>query len=316
MREMVLNHVSISAPSPDTAVEWLKDLVIGLSGLVGEGVVNATLRARHFPHEICYLPGKNLLSLSMDLLQSGAREEFLFFSTLNSKVPLMNDADPEAESRFLSCQHRTMDGDGGEPLLYCALSGAISVGFPSTQEWDQDSLTVAFEELLPNGEFEEWDERIDNVARQQHALNVIDRHRIDLQQRLSESSSGNAIWASREEVFPHLLFGQDVEAHLSVINPGEFGTLINRLAALDEAAAAWPKDKGEAPSWKSKVTDENHSVKANPRLREARRFRSRDGTRELFYWHARFGAHRRIHLRFDRTTYTVEIGYIGNHLPL
>ena len=316
MREMVLNHASIGAPTSDTAVEWLKDLVIGLSELVGEGVVDATLRARHFPHEICYLPGKNLLSLSMDLLQSGAREEFLFFSTLNSKVPLMNDADPEAESRFLSCQHRTIDSEGGEPLLYCAITRAISVGFPSTHEWDQDSLTVAFEELLPNGEFEEWDENIDNVVRQQHALNVIDRHRIQLKQRLSESSSGAAIWASREEAFPHLLFGRDVESHLSVINPGELGTLINRLATLDEAAAAWPIDKGEVPSWKSKVTDENHSVKTNPRLREARRFRSNQGTRELFYWHARFGAHRRIHLRFDRTTYAVEIGYIGNHLPL
>lgn len=316
MREIVLNHASIKAPSEDTAVEWLKDLVLGLSSLVGAGLAVATLRARHAPSEIYCLPGKSLFSVSIDLLQSGARDEFRFFSALNSKIPLMNDADPQAEARFLTCQHRTLGGDCGEPLLYCAITGAISVGFPSAPEWKGDSLVVSFEELLPDGDLEEWDEDIDNVAQNQHALSVINRHRSELRKHLSEAGSGDAIWINKEEAFPHLLFGRDVEAQLSAINPGELGTLVNRLAGLDEAAAAWSTDKGEAPNWRSKVTDENHSVKTNPRLREARRFQSRAGTRELFYWHARFGSHRRIHLRFDRTTFGVEVGYIGNHLPI
>ena len=316
MREIVLNHGSIEAPSEDTAVEWLKDLVIGISSLVGAGLAVATLRARYAPSDICCLPGKSLFSISMDMRLSGAREEFLFFSTLNSKIPLLNDADPQAEARFLSCQHRTLAGDYGEPLLYCAITGAISVGFPSSSEWNHDSLIVAFEELLPDGQFEEWEEDVDNVAQKQHALNVIDRHRDELRKHLSETGSGAAIWINREEAFPHLLFGPDVEAQLAAINPGELGTLINRLTSLDDAAAAWLLDRGEAPNWRSKVTDENRSVKTNPRLREARRFQSRSGSRELFYWHARFGARMRIHLRFDRPTFGVEIGYIGNHLPL
>ena len=51
-------------------------------------------------------------------------------------------------------------------------------------------------------------------------------------------------------------------------------------------------------------------------LREARRFRSSRGTRELFEWHARFGGNGRIHLRIDSTTREIEVGYIGHHLPL
>ena len=316
MREMVLNHVSFRSPTRDTAVDWLRDLIPGMSQLVGAGVVKARLRARHFSYDVECLPGHDLFSISLDLLTRGAHEEFRFFSSLNSKVPLLNDADPQDKARFLGCQHKTMEPEDGEPLLYCAIADGVSVGFPSSQEWDGDLLTVEFEELLADGTSEEWSEDIDNVARQQHAAGVIDRHRRELRELLMQSGNGVAIWNNREEAFPHLVFGYDVETHLSVVNAGELGTLINKLVSLDEAAAAWPLEKGEAPPWKSKVTDENYSVKTNPSLREARRFRSREGTQELYFWHARFGSDRRIHLRFDRAAFAVEIGYIGNHLPL
>ena len=316
MREMVLNHASLRAPTRDAAVDWLRDLVLGLSLLVGDGVVESALRASHFSHEVDCLPGQDLFSISLDMLRRGAHEEFRFFSTLNAKVPLLNDVDSQVKARFLGCQHRTMPTKDGEPLLYCAIVEGVAVGFPSSQEWDAELLTVEFEELLTDGTSEEWSEDIDNVARTQHALGVIDRHRGELRELLMKSGNGVAIWNNREEAFPHLVFGQDVETHLSMINPGELGTLINKLVSLDAAAAGWPLEGGEVPPWKSKVTDENYSVKTNPSLREARRFRSSEGTRELFFWHARFGSDRRIHVRFDRTTFAVEIGYIGNHLPL
>ena len=235
-----------------------------------------------FPTKWIVYQGRTCSAYPMDLLHRGAHEEFRFFSILNAKVPLLNDADPQDKARFLGCQHRTMAAEDGEPLLYCAIAEGVAVGFPSSQEWDGDLLTVEFEELLTDGTSEEWSEDIDNVARHQHALGVIDRHRSGLRELLMKSGNGVAIWDSREEAFPHLVFGQDVETHLSMVNPGELGTLINRLGSLDEAAAAWPLERGEVPPWKSKVTDENYSVKTNPSLREARRFRSSEGNRELF----------------------------------
>ena len=45
------------------------------------------------------------------------------------------------------------------------------------------------------------------------------------------------------------------------------------------------------------------------------RFSSCKGSNELFMWYARYGNSGRIHLRFDASTYEVEIGYIGPHLP-
>ena len=316
MREMVLNHCSFVAPTQDIAADWLRDLIVGLSQLLGAGVVQATLRAKYSSHDVYCVPGRSLFDISLDLLSRGAREEFLLFSRLNAKVPLLNDAAQRAEARFHACQHTAMKPEDGEPLLYCAMSGDISVSFPSSKDWDDNLLVVDFEELSQGETFEEWSEDVDNVARQQHASTIIYRHQGEVRKRLLESATAASIWRSREEAFPHLHFGYEVEDQLSMVNPGELSSLILRLASLDDAAAAWIIEQGEAPPWKSKVTDESSSVKTNPRLRETRRFRSYQGTQELFFWHARFGSHRRVHLRFDRATFAVEIGYIGNHLPI
>ena len=54
---------------------------------------------------------------------------------------------------------------------------------------------------------------------------------------------------------------------------------------------------------------------SDPKLSATRMFRSHDGTLRLFEWHAKFGG-MRIHLVFDADSRTVEIGYIGPHLPL
>ena len=81
-----------------------------------------------------------------------------------------------------------------------------------------------------------------------------------------------------------------------------------------DAVDAW-RD-GAAPPWTCKVTPESDRVMSHPSLREARRFRSGDGTPVLFEWHARFGSGGRIHLRFDASVREVEIGYVGGHLPL
>lgn len=54
----------------------------------------------------------------------------------------------------------------------------------------------------------------------------------------------------------------------------------------------------------------------NPTLKASRFFRNGAGVTELYEWHARFGSSGRIHLRFDAALRSIEIGYIGSHLPL
>lgn len=181
------------------------------------------------------------------------------------------------------------------------------MGLPSDPAWDADRLSVSFNELLPDESFEACSETIDNLTRSVHARPICARHRVSVLQDQSPA----VLWERRDEVFPHLTFGPDVKP------PPEFlGVIVKRFAELDESAAEWHTVGGAAPRWKCKVTPESDQLMNNKKLREARRFRSRRGTHELFEWHARVGSGMRIHLRFDANTKEVEIGYVGPHLPL
>ncbi len=196
--------------------------------------------------------------------------------------------------------------EDGEPLVLCAITDWIAVGFPSDPVWDSDRLAVSFSELLLDESIEETSETIDNLARSVHARLICERHRAAF---LLQSPS--ALWEQREKAFPNLVFGPDVEM------PSEFfGPIVRRLTDLDKSAAEWRDVGGASPRWPCKVTPESERVRNNEKLLDARRFRSRRGTRELFEWHARLGSGVRIHLRFDADSREIEIGYIGPHLPL
>ncbi len=310
MREMVLNRASLSAGDARAATEFLKGVAVGMSRLVRENVTGYSLRMdRHF-HEIECAPGVSVQDAVHKLKGAGARDEFGFLIRLATKAPLLGGVDREAEHRFLTCETTTFSPEDGAPLLLCALTGGIAVGFPTTDRWDRDRLTVEFKELLPNDTFSRESEDIDHLARLEHAAGICRRHRGDLRAGLTPGE----LWSNRRAAFPNLSFGPDVERHIAKLP--HFHTVVRRLIELDTAAGRWRGVGGPEPPWSCHVTDESWSVRTTPKLRDKRRYRSASGERELFFWHARCGSGLRIHLRFDRERYEVEIGYIGPHLPL
>lgn len=231
---------------------------------------------------------------------------------LSAKIPLLNQVGEDVESRFLGCEEWTLSEGDGEPLVFCAITDGVAVGFPSSPEWDRDRVTVHFNELLPDETIEPTSEEIDQLTRSAHAASICDRHRARLH---ASSDDPVALWENREAAFPYLSFGPGVQdglrgfAHL-------LPAIVGKLVELDRSARHWRERGGPAPVWRTKVTPESQPVMNNPKLREARRFPSYRGTRELFEWHARFGNNGRVHLRFDPITREIEVGYIGKHLPL
>ena len=319
MREMILNPASLVAASRQDVPAWLANLASGMAALVNTGIVSATLRTHRSVHEIpCPEDGASLWDAYRELRRSGRRDESAFLMSLTGKVPLLSGVATEVRDRFLlceatACEAKTLPPEEGAPLVLCAVTDAVAVGFPSEPVWDRDRVTVAFRELLPNDSFGEADEAIDQLTRTAHAGPIADRHAHRVRRRIKVPAD---LWSERAEAFPHLRFGPDVEGQLGGLNPGWLTTVVNRLADLDASSAAWQESGGPAPPWTCKVTPENDSVMNNGKLREARRFRSVRGERLLFEWHARFGNGGRIHLRFDAGARTVEIGYVGGHLPL
>ena len=313
MRELVLNHTTLASSGEHDSITWLCGLAEGIAALVGAGLTRKVLRTCLWPHEINCIGGGSLPDAYLTLWKKGgrARESGAYLLSLNTKIPLLDDVAPGVSNRFHSCEGKTLAGKDGEPLLLCALTNWIAVGFPSEPAWDRDRLRVDFLEMLVDGAWEEAREEIDNLARAEHAVAIIARHRDRL--RL-DCSSTVKLWDRRAELFPHLTFGPDVEDHLAKLNPGLLSTLVNRLADLDDSAAAWPGAGGAEPPWTCRVTDESKSVKKKPKWRDARRFRSATGEPLPFLWHTHFGAVI-IHLRFDAPKREIEIGYIGPHLP-
>ena len=313
MREMVLNHASVLVPnaSRDEVTDWLRDLAAGMGRLVAGKVVRIGLRSRGHMHETFCSPGYSLYQAYQDLRRSGYREEYRFLVGLSIKAPLLHDVEECLEGRFRACEERTLPPGDGEPLVLCAIADWIAIGFPSAPIWDRDRITVRFNELLPDGTIEEASEEIDQLTRPAHAGSISDRHR----ERLLTGSDPGTLWENRETVFPHLVFGPDVEGNLKD-QAYLFSTIVGKLKDLDRSAREWRDVDDRAPPWKTKVTPESTVKMKNRSFREARRFRSHGGTRETFEWHARFGDGGRIHLRFGPDSRKVEIGYIGPHLPL
>ena len=313
MKEMVLNHASVPAPDANRnkIADRLKDLAAGMGQLVTGKIVRTGLRSQKHMHEIFLSNGYSLFDAYRDLRRAGHREEYQFLVGLTIRAPLLHEIQGHIECRFRACEEKMLPPGDGDPLVLCAISDWIAIGFPSTPIWDRDRTTVHFDELLPDETIEEASEEIDQLTRSVHADPICDRYR----ERLLAGSDPVTLWENRQAVFPSLVFGPDVEDNLKR-QSHLLSTIVGKLKDLDRSSREWRDVGGPAPHWKMKVTPESTEKMKNRSFRETRTFRSHFGTREIFQWHARFGDGGRIHLRFDPDSREVEVGYIGPHLPL
>lgn len=326
---MILNHASLTPATWHAVVDWLAGAATGMAGLVRGEAAHKMLRMSRSVAEISWPNGSSLFDAYLQLRQQGARDQFAFLMGLSAKAPLLSDVEPAVTDRFRMCEVkdvRTAPGsdpdaareaisllpNDGEPLVLCAVGAGIAVSFPSQPVWGADRIQVVFDEMLPTETINQAEEEIDNLARPEHVNPILVRHRKRLRYQCTDAAG---LWEKREQIFPNLVFGPDVEGHVAGLNAGWLSTLSNKLAALDETVEEWRNAGGDDPPWKTRVTPESASVRNNPTLREARRFRSTSGEAALFEWHARFGSGARIHLRFDAGRQQIEIGYIGGHLP-
>ena len=306
LREMVLNHASLASPDLYTALGWLKDLVIGMRKLITECVAQSSLETCIPEHEIRILPNCSWHEVRQELRKAGERDEYLYLVKLLTNYSSPTEVELGVRNLVRVCDEIQLRQTDGEPLVKCAMSDGISVGFPSDSIWDRDQLTVSFNELASGESIQVTREPIDNLARSAHANLICERHRAAL---LNQDPS--AVWDQRDKLFPNLDFGPDVKRPSASLK-----SALRKLAELDKAAAEWVNVGGPIPPWNGDVTPESKRVNNSERLLNARRFMSNSGTRELFEWHTGYGNKYRIHLRFDGKTRKVEIGYIGPHLPL
>lgn len=317
MREMVLNHASMIAPDHTVAMGWIQGLVEGMRALTDSNIAHMYLRTSKEFDQIQCAPNTTLYDISYLMFRwPVTKDNAQFFMYLSSRRSLLKDSSPDLLEKIAGCElspfeQTQLASEEAKPLLYCAMSNGIAAGFPSAPIWDCDQINVHFDELLPNDEIVARTETVDNLTRAEHRTSITERHRANMR----DVSGFEELWERRSEIFPCLKFGPDVEDQLRQINPSALSAIVKKLSILDRDAAEWRDADTAMPEWSCRVRPESNNVRNNPSLIEARRFRSCNGNSEIFEWHADFG-YDRIHLRFDSQTKEVEIGYIGEHLPL
>ena len=148
---MILNHASLAPAGWRDALGYLPDLADGMAVLIRTRTAQSTLRMSRSLHETYWPNDGSLFDAFREVMRQGKRDQSLFLMKLSEKAPLLSNLAPDGADRFWMCEAKTLPPDDGAPLVLCAVTGAICVGFPSEPVWDRDQLPVDFLELLSDG---------------------------------------------------------------------------------------------------------------------------------------------------------------------
>ena len=315
MRDLVLNHASLTPPTSHAAIDWLNEIVkciayLGVKQVTSGQAIRVGDTAIGWLDQIQCEDGSRVVVDS----QLG-RDELRRLRRLRERS-LEYQVDAELASRLRGCEATgctpvDLNQDNGTPLLLAAFIRGIAISYPLHPTWENDRLHVKFDELSESGEVHDNSIDLDNLSCRTNAKSIADRHQEHLRR---DASTPDEFWKTKDAAYPHIKFGKDVKEQLSNINHGKFRVVTRNLATLNAYAGQWPSTKGPAPPWGNFVRSESDTVRNNPDLANQRVFTSSDGGKKSYFLHTDFSKGNRIHLRIDRAKFLVEIGYIGPHL--
>jgi len=184
--------------------------------------------------------------------------------------------------------------------MQCAVTGGtlISLDLP---RWDFDRAAVMCEDVKVE---------LDHASCIPHVDSIMRRIHDDVLANLTKRN----FCSLRERAFPVLVWGGDVDDQISVFPTEYLHLCFKRLAKLDSIVREWRASGNQIPDFagmeikaESELTMQNYGGD--------RRFRSSTGAMRTYEHHVNVSLGTRIHLVVEEGTRTIEIGYIGAHLP-
>jgi hypothetical protein len=309
MRDLVFNETCVPGQFATLAdaVQSAIDLITGLIELSRHKITSGELRLHQPPDQIVLGAGVSLGDVAIALLRSPAnREEGRFFARMALKVPVDYGLPNEMIDHLLRCRSEAYPESIG--LLLCALSNRIAVTLSADTVWDRDRIVVDIALESAAGESRSESREFDHVSRALHAPRIIERTRATTLHSLNPVD----FWSRKGELFPHLLFGREVEKQILRCGPDVFQSAMMRLQELDFAASRWRNIGGGVPPYLSRVTGESESTMN--KYGNERVFQDSNGAHATFELHARIAEGCRIHLIEHPADKAIEVGYIGPHL--
>jgi hypothetical protein len=190
--------------------------------------------------------------------------------------------------------------DAGYEAMQCIVTGGTLVSLAHPR-WDFDQGVIGCNEGIV---------RFDHASHTTHADAISGRILSHVRSTVTRQNFATI----RAQAFPSLRWGQDVDDQIAIF-PSEYLALaFSRLASLDAIAKAWASTKSAMPD-QGALEFKRESKLTMDKYEENRRFRSANGPMETFETHIWIDQGNRIHFLLDHAERTIEIGYIGKHLP-
>lgn len=305
---LVFNELSADEPARTRQVArgWMKDMLEAVAALAGDRAANLTAVDSFDLYGMRLTTDYDLTGWLRD--RAVDRDLRNFFWTISTKLDDLDIGEAVRDRFHLSEFHV---GNRVAPGLGLAfLLGTVAVSLPSEERWRRVRIRLRYTWLENDGTERRRDVVAINVADRARAASAIDETSNQARAVLTASP---ALPADRKRAcFPHLDFGPDVDEQLARVPVEMLHRIVAKLIVLDDAVRRWRRDAAESP-----VLPKIHS-ESEPTMQQygdRRVFRSASGAHETFRLHAMVGGRHRIHLRIDRRDRSVEIGYVGEHLP-
>lgn len=181
--------------------------------------------------------------------------------------------------------------------------------------WENKELFGEYTELNENAELVISEKYVENLNSK---MLIEDIEKTHIEKLYTTITSGYDLWEQREQLFPNLIFCEDVKYQL--YNDPERFHVLKIMEKLQHLQEYFAKIEGAYDPKKLgfNARTESESVKSDAELRKYRLFRMPSGEERFFYDHIGFSGKfsgGRIHflpLAEEKKCY---IGYIGRHLP-
>ena len=240
-----------------------------------------------------------------------------YFQKITTKIDIPDDIDDEVKncfylSEFLPSNRDYANGceDDACGLGLAYLLNTVAASLASEERWKIIRVPLRHVRLTPDGNEEEDIESL-NISQSSQAQCIFDILLERDQTILKENPQDFA--NSKERCFPHLKFGMDIDDQINSLSTDICKQVVIKLVSIDNAVRDWqctPCQKDLTLSYISKETQATMR-----QFGEQRKFRDSKGNIKIFELHTRIDRKYRIHLRIDYRERSMEIGYIGKHLP-
>jgi len=315
--EPILNEISVVPIDGVSTDDRLRELAETLKALRLLGASRALLRTKDaLERPICQ---HETFRTSL-FANRGHREARQLLISALSWPPFVEDLQARSESAN-GCLVEVRHGDRHATGLGMALLlRSISVSLLGAHDFHTASVPVSVTELIEIEQIQISNQSVLNVWN----CNSVEGARVEILERIARAVvSGEHAWARRTELFSHLEWSRESEAHLRSLLGSElvFFCVIDRLVKVNSYTATWSGGPFEPPV--------RFSPEAEGTLQHGRRGAEREctlpsGQTKRLSLHIKLTDYWRIYFEFRQVNELSSdglprgrafIGYIGKHLP-